>query len=93
MKKVIISLVVMFAVAGASLVFAQPAAVAKIEVGNKICPVSGEKVGEMGDIVKYEYKGKIYNFCCEACLKDFVKNPEKFAKIAEDEVAASQVTK
>lgn len=37
-----------------------------VAVGNKICPVSGEKVGEMGDIVKYEYNGRIYNL-------DFIK--------------------
>ena len=59
-----------------------------VEVGNKICPVSGDKVGEMGDIVKYEYNGKIYNFCCKACVKDFKKDPEKYSKIAEEEVKA-----
>ncbi len=58
------------------------------EVGNPLCPVSGEKVGEMGEIVKYEHRGKIYNFCCEACIKDFKKDPEKYSKIAEDEVKA-----
>lgn len=57
-----------------------------VEVGNKICPVSGQKVGQMGEIVKYEYNGKIYNLCCPACKKDFGKNPEKYSKIAEDEV-------
>lgn len=63
-----------------------------IEVGNKICPVSGDKIpapGEesaMGEVVKYEYNGKIYNLCCEMCIKDFKKNPEKYSKIAEDEV-------
>ena len=67
----------------------QPAAVEAVEVGNKICPVSKEKVGEMGEAVKYEYNGKIYNLCCPACKKDFAGDPEKFAKIAEDEVAAS----
>ena len=33
-----------------------------IEVGNKICPVSGEEIGKMGPAAQYEYKGKIYNF-------------------------------
>ena len=58
-----------------------------VEVGNKICPVSKEKVGEMGEVVKHEYNGKIYNFCCKMCLKDFQKDPEKYSKIAEDEAA------
>lgn len=57
-----------------------------VEVGNKICPVSGEKVGEMGEIIKYEYNGKIYNLCCQMCVKDFKKNPEKYSAVAEKEV-------
>ena len=69
-----------------------------IEVGNKICPVSGDKIpvpgekGTMGDEpVKYEYNGKIYNLCCQMCVKDFKKNPEKYSKIAEDEVAKEKM--
>ena len=71
-----------------------------VEVGNKICPVSGDKVpvpgekGAMGDkLVKYEYNGKIYNLCCPMCIKDFKKNPEKYSKIAEDEVAKEKMMK
>ena len=69
-----------------------------VEVGNKICPVSGDKIpapgekGTMGDEpVKYEYNGKIYNLCCPMCIKDFKKNPEKYSKIAEDEVAKDKM--
>ena len=69
-----------------------------VEVGNKICPVSGDKIpapgekGTMGDEpVKYEYNGKIYNLCCQMCVKDFKKNPEKYSKIAEDEVAKEKM--
>ena len=58
-----------------------------VKVGNKICPISGEKVGEMGDVVEYEYNGKIYNFCCPMCLKDFKKDPEKYVKMVEDMMA------
>ena len=71
-----------------------PAASA-VEVGNKICPVSGEKIpepgakGDMGEAVKYEYNGKIYNLCCKMCIKDFKKDPEKYSKKAEDQVKAS----
>ena len=61
------------------------------EVGNKICPVSGEKVGEMGDIVQIEYNGKIYNLCCAMCKKDFLENPEKYSKIAEEEVMQNKM--
>jgi YHS domain-containing protein len=68
-----------------------------VEVGNKICPVSGEKIpspgekNEMGEAVQYEYNGKIYNFCCPMCIKDFKKNPEKYSKIVEDEVAKEKM--
>ena len=55
-----------------------------IEAGNKFCPVSGEKVGGMGEVVKYEHEGKIYNFCCPMCLKDFKKDPQKYIKILEE---------
>ena len=57
-------------------------------VGNKLCPVSGNPVddGSMGEAVKYIYNGKIYNLCCQMCVKDFKKNPEKYSAVAEKEV-------
>ncbi len=76
--------------AEAPAVVADPVAAAAaevpIEVGNKICPVSGEKIGGMGEVVKHEHNGKIYNMCCSMCAKDFNKDPDKYAKIADDEV-------
>ncbi len=60
------------------------------EVGNPLCPVSGEKVGEMGEAVKYEYNGKVYNLCCPMCKKDFAKDPEKFSKKAEEQMIEEQ---
>ncbi len=69
-----------------------------VETGNKICPVSGDKIpapgekGTMGDNpIKVVYKGKIYNLCCPMCLKDFKKNPEKYSKMADDEVAKEKM--
>jgi len=79
-----------------ALVTAAPVA-APVEVGNKICPVSGEKIpapgqkGDMGEAVKYEYNGKIYNLCCPMCIKDFKKDPDKYAAIADKEVADASV--
>lgn len=56
-------------------------------VGNKICPVSGEKVGQQGMApVTYEYEGKIYNFCCPGCLEEFKKDPQKYIKKVEEEL-------
>lgn len=63
------------------------AAAGAVEVGNKICPISGHKVGEMGEVVKIEHDGKLVNLCCAMCKKDFNADPAKFTKAAEDEVA------
>lgn len=74
-----------------ALVTAAPVA-APVEVGNKICPVSGEKIlapgakSDMGEAVQYEYNGKLYNLCCPMCIKDFKKDPDKYAAIADKEV-------
>lgn len=65
----------------------QPAAKEPVNVGNKICPVSGEEVGKGGmQPATYEYQGKIYNFCCPACVDEFKKDPEKYIKKVEEEL-------
>lgn len=60
-----------------------------VEVGNKLCPVTGNPVDDksMGEPVSYEYNGKIYTLCCSMCEKDFKNNPEKYSAIAEKEVS------
>ncbi len=60
---------------------------AAIDAGNKICPVSGEKIEEKTKTT-YEYEGKIYNFCCASCIDDFKKDPEKYIKKVEEELQA-----
>jgi len=57
-----------------------------VDVGNKICPVTGEKIGEETKAT-YEHEGKIYNFCCPMCIGNFKKNPEKYSKKIEEEKA------
>jgi YHS domain-containing protein len=60
---------------------------AAVNVGNKICPVSEELVGEGGmQPATYEYQGKIYNFCCPACIEEFKKDPQKYIKKVEEEL-------
>lgn len=61
-------------------------------VGNKLCPVSGNPIddGSMGEAVKYVYNGKIYNLCCQMCVKDFKKSPEKYSAVAEKEVKGAK---
>ncbi len=56
-----------------------------VEVGNTLCPVSGDKFGgKMGKPYPIEYNGKTYNLCCKMCAKDFKKDPAKYSKIAEE---------
>ncbi len=67
---------------------------APVEVGNKICPVSGEEIqkAQMGGPVKIEHNGKMYGLCCAMCIKNFKKDPDKYAAIADKEVADASVT-
>ena len=48
------------------------------KVVNTKCPVSGDDVDPKGKTVTY--KGKKIGFCCDDCIKDFNKNPEKYSK-------------
>lgn len=61
-----------------------------VDAGNKICPVSGEKVDEKLKAT-YQYEGKIYNFCCAMCIDDFKKDPKKYiAKIEKQNPKSPQ---
>lgn len=84
MKKQMITLALALGLIG----FIASAALAQevVKVGNKICPISGEAIGEdgmTGQEVTVEYKGKVYNLCCEMCKKDFLKDPEAAIKKLE----------
>ena len=58
-----------------------------VNVGNKICPVSGEKIDDKMKAT-YEYEGKIYNFCCPMCIEEFKKDPAKYIKKIEEELSS-----
>lgn len=42
------------------------------------CPVSGEKLGGMGDPVVRVYDNREVRFCCSGCIEDFEHDPQKF---------------
>ena len=51
----------------------------------KTCLVSGDKLGEHGKSVKVTAPdGTVVYLCCKDCLKDFKKNPEKYAKMVKE---------
>jgi len=60
------------------------------------CPVSGDKLGEMGKPYTFVYQGQEIKLCCSGCKKDFDKTPAKYvAKIraADKDASAKQDTK
>ena len=44
------------------------------------CPVSGDKLGEMGKPLIFVYQGQQIKLCCGGCKKDFDKDPAKYIK-------------
>ncbi|MBI1976775.1 MAG: YHS domain-containing protein [Candidatus Omnitrophica bacterium] len=58
------------------------------KAGNRLCPVSDGEINfndPKHKPARLAYKGKVYNFCCDMCIKDFKKDPEKFIKKIEVE--------
>jgi YHS domain-containing protein len=54
------------------------------------CPVSGEKLGEMGKPMVFVYQGQEVKLCCSGCKKDFDKDPAKYLKKIQDAAAAKK---
>jgi len=54
------------------------------------CPVSGEKLGEMGKPCVFAYQGQEVKLCCPSCKKDFDKDPAKYVKKIQDAAAAKK---
>jgi YHS domain-containing protein len=55
----------------------------------KTCPVSDEKLGEMGTPYVFVYQGQEIKLCCPDCKADFMKDPAKYLKKIKD-LAAKQ---
>ena len=50
-------------------------AVEPVDMGNTVCPVSGDKVSGKHFVM---HQGKKIALCCAHCEKEFKKNPTKF---------------
>ncbi|MFA7236365.1 MAG: hypothetical protein WC058_05835 [Phycisphaeraceae bacterium] len=48
------------------------------------CPVSGDKLGEMGKPVQRIIANHLVEFCCPMCIKQFNENPAKYLKQIDD---------
>ena len=44
------------------------------------CPVSGDKLDEMGKPYVFVYQGQEIKLCCPNCKKDFDKDPAPYLK-------------
>jgi YHS domain-containing protein len=71
---------------GATLSFADSQALKALpkDYPLKKCPVSGDPLGEHGKLVKVSYQGTDVYLCCKDCVKDFKKDPAKYAKMVKD---------
>jgi len=45
------------------------------------CPVSGDKLGEMGKPYVFVYQGQEVKLCCPSCKEDFDKDSAKYIKM------------
>ena len=52
------------------------------------CPVSGNKLGSMGEPLEYIYANQLVRFCCPDCIDSFKKDPQTYMKKIADARAA-----
>ncbi len=62
------------------------------KVGNTTCPTCGDKIDPKTAYQVY-HKGKLVNLCCEHCLEEFSKDPDKYLAKAEGEAKTPKNTK
>lgn len=55
------------------------------------CPVSGEKLGSMGEPIVLEADGSQVKLCCKGCVKKFEADTAKYMKVAHEAIAAQQL--
>jgi YHS domain-containing protein len=54
------------------------------------CPVSGKKLGMMGDPVVKEYDGRQVRFCCDGCIEKFEASKDDYWKKVDDQIVKDQ---
>jgi YHS domain-containing protein len=59
-----------------------------IAEAQRLCPVTGDALGEMGTPVKVDIKGQTVFLCCDSCKKKALDNPDKtLAKVEKFKLA------
>ena len=90
MKSTILIAAALFAFA--AFAFGEETAPAVVDAGKyplNVCPISGEKLGEMGDPVVKEYEGREVKFCCKNCVGTFEKDLKSSFKILDEKIVAA----
>lgn len=54
------------------------------------CPVSGKKLGSMGEPVVLEEDGSQVKLCCKGCTKKFKADTDKYMKVVREGIAEQQ---
>jgi len=72
------------ALMGSTFAFADAAPGVPKSYPLKKCVVSGDPLGEHGRVVKATYEGTDVYLCCKDCMKDFKKDPAKYAKMVKE---------
>jgi YHS domain-containing protein len=102
MKSLALLLALMFAPCATALGAPQPDAQPKKEApaGEKragdpyplaTCPISGQKLGSMGDPVVKLYEGREVRFCCDMCLPKFEKDLAKSMSRLDADIIKDQL--
>lgn len=93
MNQVLFLVTVLFLLAAAPTVMAADDSKAAADHHYPIatCIVSGEKLGSMGDPIKYDYKGREVQFCCEMCIQKFESDPDTYLKVLDQAIIDAQV--
>lgn len=56
-----------------------------------VCPVSGKKLGAMGDPIVKTYDGREVRFCCPACVRPFESDQATYMKKIDDLIVKDQL--
>lgn len=52
------------------------------------CLVTDNDLGSMGDERAFVYEGQEIKICCKPCERKFLKNPERYLKKLEEQIAS-----
>ncbi|MFA6241942.1 MAG: hypothetical protein WC655_13490 [Candidatus Hydrogenedentales bacterium] len=96
MKAILSGISILGLVLGSSQASAQekPAGESQKAVGDPYtldtCPVSGQKLGSMGDPVIKVHEGREVRFCCNGCVSKLEKDPAALFKTVDEKMVEQQ---